>query len=78
MDDRDPLCRLAHNGRGVAKRPDRRALLARLCTGRNDKPYYFYPKPLDKLTLRPRNKLKYNADGSLDLSVSHLQPAGVV
>jgi hypothetical protein len=42
-----------------------------------DKQYYFYPNPLNKLTLSTRNKLKYNADGSLDLYFSHLQPAGV-
>jgi hypothetical protein len=42
-----------------------------------DKQYYFYPNPMDKLTVGQRNKLKYNADGSLDLYFSHLQPAGV-
>jgi hypothetical protein len=42
-----------------------------------DKQYYFYPNPLDKLTVSPRNKFKYNADGSLDLYFSHMQPAGV-
>jgi hypothetical protein len=42
-----------------------------------DKQYYFYPNPLDKLTVSPRNSFKYNADGSLDLYFSHVQPAGV-
>jgi hypothetical protein len=38
---------------------------------------YFYPNPLNKLTVSPRNKLKYNADGSLDLYFSHVQPKAV-
>ncbi len=42
-----------------------------------DKQYYFYPNSLDKLTVSQRNKLKYNADGSLDLYFSHMQPPGV-
>jgi len=42
-----------------------------------DEQYYFYPNPLDKLTLSPRNSLKYNADGSLDLYFSHVQSTGV-
>jgi hypothetical protein len=42
-----------------------------------DKQYYFYPNPLDKFTVSTRNKLKYNADGSLDLYFSHVQPADV-
>ncbi len=42
-----------------------------------DKQYYFYSNPLDKLTVSARNKLKYNADGSLDLYFSHVQPADV-
>jgi len=42
-----------------------------------DKQYYFYPNPLNKLTVSPRNKLKYNADGSVDLYFSHIQPAGI-
>jgi hypothetical protein len=42
-----------------------------------DSKYYFYPNALNKLTLSPRNKLQYNADGSLDLYFSHVQPDGV-
>lgn len=42
-----------------------------------DNAYYFYPNALNKLTLGPRNRLQYNADGSLDLYFSHVQPAGV-
>jgi hypothetical protein len=42
-----------------------------------DGDYYFYPNALNKLTVSPRNKLHYNADGSLDLYFSHVQPAGV-
>jgi hypothetical protein len=42
-----------------------------------DKQYYFYPNPLDKFTVSARNKLEYNADGSLDLYFSHEKPDGV-
>lgn len=42
-----------------------------------DNAYYFYPNALNKLTLGPRTRLQYNADGSLDLYFSHVQPAGV-
>lgn len=42
-----------------------------------DDQFYFYPNPLNKLTLSPRNDLKYNADGSLDLYFSHQQPEDV-
>lgn len=42
-----------------------------------DDQYYFYPNQLNKLTLSPRDDLKYNDDGSLDLYFSHNQPANV-
>ena len=42
-----------------------------------DDQFYFYPNPLNKLTISPRNNLKYNADGSLDLYFSHQQPQNV-
>jgi hypothetical protein len=42
-----------------------------------DSKYYIYPNALNKLTVNPCNKLQYNADGSLDLYFSHLQPDGV-
>ena len=35
---------------------------------------WFYPNPLNKLTVSPRNKLKYNKDGSLTLYFSHASP----
>ena len=39
-----------------------------------DTEFYFYPNPLNKLTVSPRNHLKYNADGSLDLYFRHDSP----
>ena len=42
-----------------------------------DNAYYFYPNALNKLTLSPRDRLHYNADGSLDLYFSHFRPAGI-
>ena len=35
---------------------------------------WFYPNPLNKLTLSPRNKLKYNKNGSLTLYFQHASP----
>jgi hypothetical protein len=35
---------------------------------------WFYPNPLKKLTVSPRNKLKYNDDGSLTLYFQHESP----
>jgi hypothetical protein len=35
---------------------------------------WFYPNPLNKLTVSPRNKLKYNKDGSLTLYFQHESP----
>ena len=40
-----------------------------------DKEYYFYPNPLNKLTVSLRNHPTFNADGSLDLYFSHEKPA---
>jgi hypothetical protein len=37
--------------------------------------YFFYPNPLNKLTVSMRDKPVANADGSLDLYFSHDQPA---
>jgi hypothetical protein len=42
-----------------------------------DDQFYFYPNSLDKLTISPRNKLKYNDDGSLDLYFSNQQPKDI-
>jgi hypothetical protein len=35
---------------------------------------WFYPNPLNKLTVSPRDKLKYNKDGSLTLYFQHESP----
>ncbi len=39
-----------------------------------DSEYYFYPNPLDKLTVSMRDHPEFNADGSLDLYFSHEKP----
>jgi hypothetical protein len=40
-----------------------------------DSSYYFYPNPLNKLTVSMRDKPVLNSDGSLDLYFSHDKPA---
>jgi hypothetical protein len=39
-----------------------------------DNGLWFYPNPLNKLTVSPRDKLKYNPDGSLTLYFQHKSP----
>jgi hypothetical protein len=42
-----------------------------------DSSYYFYPNPLNKLTVSMRDKPALNTDGSLDLYFSHVKPDNV-
>ncbi len=42
--------------------------------GSHDDQYFFVDNPLNKYTVSPRNNLKTNADGSLDLYLQHESP----
>jgi hypothetical protein len=42
-----------------------------------DSEFYFYPNPLNKLTVSLRDHPTFNADGSLDFYFSHTKPADV-